>query len=82
MRKEFVLALAGLLLLCVLGFTQTARKQKGWEYKVEYSPKNTTEKLNELGAEGWELTTATEVRYPDVGSAGLGRTLYFKRPKQ
>ena len=77
MQKILSVVLACLLLLLVVGFTQTAPKQQVWEYRVEHVTKNHAKKLNELSVEGWEFVTATE-----RGDMVSSSTLYFKRPKQ
>jgi hypothetical protein len=77
MQKILSSVLAVLLLLVIVGFTQTPPKQQVWEYRVEYVTKNHAKKMNELSVEGWEFITATE--HGDMVSSS---TLYFKRLKQ
>ena len=52
----------------------TVATRQTWEYKMVYRSDVTEAQLNQLGAEGWELVTAT---------AGQGNyiTFCFKRPK-
>lgn len=51
-----------------------------WEYKISYSERYTVERLDEIGAEGWELVS---VVFKHTSAAGNDYfTYYFKRPKQ
>lgn len=79
-------SLIGIAVLCFLFITASlitvrtfanqspALSRVVWEYKVEVSPKD--KKLNELGAEGWELVA--------IGDAAMGtvaQNYIFKRAK-
>ena len=63
--------LAALVLGCLLcvGFARQAPGRAGWEYHTACG----RVELNKLGADGWELATATQ--------DGNIVCLYFKRPK-
>jgi hypothetical protein len=63
--------LAALLLVSVVcvGFARQARERTAWEYHTACG----RPELNKLGADGWELATATQ--------DGNVVCLYFKRPK-
>jgi hypothetical protein len=63
-RRYLLAALLALLVLSVSAWTQVSRVQ--WEYRIEASLSQ--DKLNKLGADGWELITG-------------GPTYFFKRPK-
>ena len=69
MRKRILLA--GLLLasLFCVGFARQTRGRAAWEYHTACG----RVELNKLGADGWELATATQ--------DGNVVCLYFKRPK-
>ena len=74
MNKLIIVLLCAAVLL-VGGWTFQPKPQT-WEYHVEHHGTISKKKLNELGAEGWELVAATE-------SGGIASTssFYFKRPK-
>lgn len=77
MRNKILLAaLCAVALLLFVGFRFEGRTQ--YEYKVQIFGTITEKKLNEFGAEGWELTATT------TNGSGLGQVtvFYFKRPKQ
>jgi hypothetical protein len=86
MRKKMLLGMAVAVLLCVVGWTSYAQRSNpskvSYEYQVMADPTEImnfdegVKKLNELGAQGWEL----------VGVAGpsehSGTRLYFRRIKE
>ena len=59
------LVLAGTMVLCLATYayassTSNRLTQEKWEYMVfqqEFAPKELSEKLNKLGADGWELSS-------------------------
>jgi hypothetical protein len=70
----------------VFGKKNNGSKRSTFEYTVRFfhkpdkwqEPKsNFNSKLNDLGAEGWELVTANE--HIDDRGISLATTLYFKR---
>jgi hypothetical protein len=78
--KRLLLAVvAAALLLCAVGWTGYAQRGKtkrtAWEYKVFIFPQPYAEenRLNEFGAQGWELVDVTEI--------GGTKVSFFKRPK-
>jgi hypothetical protein len=76
-RALCALTVAVLLLAVALIVSNTAAARQAaatpqWEYKVESIP--TEKKLNELGAQGWELVAVES-------SDRAGRNCYFKRAK-
>lgn len=72
MRNRILLAAALVAsLLCVVGFARQARPEHAlWEYNVSCGRVQVTD-ANRLGAEGWEMTAATQ--------DGAVTCLYFKR---
>lgn len=69
MRKKILLAALLLGCLFCVGFARQARERAQWEYHMACG----RVELNKLGADGWELATATQ--------DGNVVCLYFKRPK-
>ncbi|MCM3871968.1 MAG: hypothetical protein ND895_14890 [Pyrinomonadaceae bacterium] len=61
-------------ILFTTAWAQQPRNQ--WEYKFEFNV--TEKKANALGAEGWELVTASA---PASGSTSNVETFVFKRAK-
>lgn len=49
-----------------------------WEYHCAYVKKDFTDGANKLGADGWELATAT---YVGVGMTSAATLMCFKRAK-
>jgi hypothetical protein len=76
MKNKIVLAV--LLLVCLVTFGFQVRPTQRWEYKVEYHGTISEKKLNELGAEGWELVS-TEISIKN-GDSNV-TSFYFKRQK-
>ncbi len=79
LKRYWLLVLAVMSLLCVVGWTAFAQRQNtsrtAWEYKiVTYTSE---EKFNELGAQGWELVTVSETRQGESGNLNY----CFKRAK-
>jgi hypothetical protein len=85
-KSYSLLLVAGLILLCLVGWTAYAQKdnpsQPGrivWEYKTVRAQRGLSEPmLNDMGLYGWELVMF------DDGARGNGSyeaTFYFKRPK-
>ena len=88
MRRNTWLALSLLALstLAAVGWGSRAQgaSRTNWEYKVvtSYTPHSTTPtKMNELGAEGWELVSvlATEEQIGNI--VNVKREFYYKRAK-
>ena len=69
MRKRILLAALLLVSLVCVGFARQARERTQWQYHTTCNRIDP----NTLGAEGWELVTATQ--------DGNVVCLYFKRPK-
>jgi hypothetical protein len=69
MKNKVFLAVALVVALCVVGFTQSQPKPQQWEYKYTANFKD----LDKLGADGWELVA--------VEGNGAASTYYLKRPK-
>ena len=69
MRKRILLAALLLVSLVCVGFARQAPERTVWEYHTTCN----RVPLNTLGAEGWELVTATQ--------DGNVSCLYFKRRK-
>ncbi|MET0625480.1 MAG: hypothetical protein ABW250_21270, partial [Pyrinomonadaceae bacterium] len=69
MRKRILLAALLLVSLVCVGFARQARERTAWEYHVTCARID----FNKVGADGWELVTATQ--------DGTVTCLYFKRPK-
>jgi hypothetical protein len=69
MRKRILLAALLLASLFCVGFARQAQERVVWEYHATCN----RVPLNNLGAEGWELVTATQ--------DGNVTCLYFKRRK-
>lgn len=69
MRKRILPAALLLVSLVCVGFARQARERAAWEYHTTCARVD----LNKLGADGWELATATQ--------DGNVTCLYFKRPK-
>ena len=67
MRKRILLAALLLVSLVCVGFARQASPPVLWEYHTDCG----RVQLNKLGAEGWELVTATQ--------DGNVTCLYFKR---
>lgn len=67
---------AALLALALLSLAFVQPKPVQWEYKTEHHGTMSEKKLNELGAEGWELVAIG--REPSLNSH---QTFYFKRQK-
>lgn len=68
MKKRITLVALLLVSLLCVGFARQSRPQIQWEYKIE---KDADEKrLNQLGAEGWELVTL------DRGTGSLSRSMF------
>jgi hypothetical protein len=71
MKSKVYLLLAGILLLCLVGWTSYGQKQKpvrdGWEYTVVRANNSSGAEatLNALGAQRWEL-----VSFAEVGTTG------------
>lgn len=76
MKNKILVAL--LILTCLFGFGFQLRPAQKWEYKVEYHGTISEKKLNELGAEGWELVS-TEISIKN-GDSNV-TSFYFKRSK-
>jgi hypothetical protein len=89
MKKKLNLMIAAVALLCLFCWTIYSQKaapaKVSWEYHVtggnnwlEVSPK-----LNELGSQGWELVSVTEVGSTanQNGGSGGSVTVYLKRAK-
>ena len=82
-RKGLLIALAVAALCCAVGWTVRAQRQSKvqWEYEIHYLqyearpaiPTGYEKRLNELGAQGWEL-----VHTPPDGERG---PFIFKREK-
>jgi hypothetical protein len=72
-HKTFLLIALCLIVLLVAGFTL---QKTQWEYKFEYNLSE--KKANALGAEGWELVTASST---GSGPTSNVETFVFKRPK-
>lgn len=75
MKTRTLLAIALLILSCLLFIGSTYQTTPAWEYRIE---KDADEKrLNQVGAEGWELVTL------DRGTGSLSRSMFvFKRRRQ
>lgn len=75
--KNKLLLVALLVLACSL-FVGWTNQKPSWEYHIEYHGTISEKKLNELGAQGWDLTST-------VGEAKNGDTnltaFYFKRAR-
>lgn len=79
-NKRFGLAaLLAVLIITVTGWTQTKGVQ--WEYKTAEITLNSSaeQKLNELGAQGWELVGAQARTFG--GGTGNQMIYHFKRQK-
>jgi hypothetical protein len=82
MKKGVYLSLLVIALVCVVGWAgQTQRQQSTrviWEYKVVLNSLD-EQRLNELGAQGWELLQFD----PGVraGGGGTNESYTFKRSK-
>jgi hypothetical protein len=74
-NRLLLIALLVASIFCAAFAYQSERRAQRWEYKIE---KDADEKrLNQLGAEGWELVTL------DRGSGSLSRSMFvLKRPAQ
>jgi len=72
MKKKILIA--ALLLVSVVSTGFQVRSIQKWEYKIEYNASE--KKLNQLGAEGWELVGAS----PEASTSNL-TGFYFKREK-
>lgn len=75
MKKTLICITLVLAALLTTAWSQTASRPS-WEYKFEYNMNE--KKANQLGADGWELVTASA-----AGSGPLSNveTFVFKRPK-
>jgi hypothetical protein len=81
-----LLLVAGLILLCLVGWTGYAQKDNAsqpgkvvWEYKTVRAHRGLAEAaLNDMGLYGWELVLIDDGRR---GNGSLEATFYFKRPK-
>lgn len=93
MNKRIYLSLAMIAMLCLVGWNGFAQKSNAaaarqtWEYKVvtaygttDVSPANTN-KLNEMGAEGWELVSILSEESARSGATLRRAEFYFKRAK-
>jgi hypothetical protein len=87
MKTKVSLLVAVVILLSLVCWTiygQKPNATKSWDYYMYMSSNNnwpqTQTKLNELGNQGWELVSVTEVGSTDGGRGG-SVTLYLKRPK-
>ena len=81
MNTKHKLFAAAILLSLLLGLTIHAQKQtatRAWDYQVDAfnSRGEASTKLSELGNQGWELVSVTEL--PDRSP---GITVYLKRAK-
>jgi hypothetical protein len=83
MKLKIAALIISVALLITIGWTVNAQKQDSpkatkvtWEYKIEFNPSES--KLNELGAQGWEMT-GVFVNSTD-GNSGSAVT-YFKKAK-
>lgn len=81
-KRLLLAAVAAALLLCAAGWSAYAQRSRAkrttWEYKAigfsnQSADKESLDKLNELGTQGWELVGVTEV--------GGIPTSFFKRQK-
>jgi hypothetical protein len=87
MKRKAYLALAMILMLGVLVWTVSGQRQRTaaqteWEYKIVYVPgaRHMSEmKLNELGAQGWELVAFLQLNQEGM-TIGAGN-FYLKRQK-
>lgn len=80
MKKSVYLSLV-IVLLCVTGWVGYSQRRSSarpaWEYKSVWAGQQGfrgDETLNELGAQGWELVSATTTE-------SHGHSYTFKRPK-
>lgn len=76
MKSRAFFLIIGIIVMVtfVVGFAQNRRPSNvQWEYKIAYDM--STEQLNELGAQGWELVSAV------VRCEGCSMNLYFKRAR-
>jgi hypothetical protein len=71
---KHTLLLTALFLVCLVAAGFQIRSVQKWEYKVEYNASEN--KLNQLGAEGWELVGAS----PEASTSNI-TGFYFKRQK-
>lgn len=86
MAKRMLLGVAVAVLLCVAGWTSYAQRNSpskvSYEYQVIFDPTDTrgwdegVKKLDELGAQGWELVGVSYVQ------GQSGSRLYFRRVKE
>ena len=64
MNRKVALLITLVALLCLAGWTgygQQSRQRDKWEYKIAGHGTETGEQeLNELGAQGWELTSVSQ----------------------
>lgn len=76
MRRKLLIVLILLAVFFIGGFTFAQKSQPQYEYKFEYNVSE--KKANQLGAEGWELVTASAT---GSGPASNVETFVFKRAK-
>jgi len=78
-RTKVHLAISIIILLCIAGWAGYSQQQRPsrtvWEYK--YINDAGEAQLNELGAQGWELVSATSWARENSG----GTNFFFKRVK-
>ena len=83
MKVKVLSFLCGVALMCVAGWTNYGQKQDTarpvYEYKVVVVPHSSMSEqmLNELGAQGWELTSVSS----QVVKGGTMNNHFFKRVK-
>jgi hypothetical protein len=80
MRKILGLLLIGFVLVLTLGWNSYAQRKTTkvtWEYISVWDREVTSQKLNELGSQGWELVSVTSYGDPNFHSTAA----YFKRAK-
>ena len=85
MKKNILLTLIVVALLCVAGWTgygqRSTQSRVTYEYQIIFDPTETgglddgIKKLNELGFTGWELVGIKGA------SRGPGTMLYLRRPR-
>jgi hypothetical protein len=88
MKTKINLLIATVALLCLVGWTIYGQKPtpaKAWEYHVTGFNNwlEASRKLNELGNQGWELVSVTEVGSTTNQEGGHGGsvTVYLKRAR-
>lgn len=80
-RIQGTLIIAILALMALLPFLPTSAGSPQWEYTVEAIPDfEFTEKMNALGAEGWEAVSARRASDGNEYRPSFSYEIIFKRP--